>query len=177
MNQFHLFWCKWKRQKEDRRGNSKTTPKREIVLQVVAALSFLTDFSLVSHCILLVSLSLLVAWGLPAAHSGCTGSPAPPGWHIHTCRRKKVCCVSQQSQECGGDTRRRVVTRGDLDRTVEGQQPSSRTGICSFVRGGTGGALPEPYKMTSSSICQRTPDLAGSPLALCSLHRWEQVHN
>ena len=26
-----------------------------------------------------------------AAQSGCTGSPAPPGWHIHTCSCKKVC--------------------------------------------------------------------------------------
>ncbi|MCI4385279.1 hypothetical protein PGIGA_G00048600, partial [Pangasianodon gigas] len=32
------------------------------------------------------------------------------------------------------------------------QQPSSRTGISSFVRGGTGGALPEPYKMTFSRL-------------------------
>ncbi|MBN3298611.1 KDM4A demethylase, partial [Amia calva] len=82
----------------------------------------------------------------------CTGSPAPPGWHIHTCCRKKVCCVSQYSLEHGGGTKRRAVTRGELDRGVEGHQPSSRTGICSFVRGGTGGVLPEPYKMTSSGL-------------------------
>ena len=39
----------------------------------------------------------------------------------------------------------------DLDqRTEGGQQPSSRTVICVFVHGGTGGALPEPYKVTSN---------------------------
>ena len=43
---------------------------------------------LLLFCVLLVSLSLLAAWG-------CTGSLAPPGWHIHTCSCKKVCCVSQ----------------------------------------------------------------------------------
>ncbi|KAK0153437.1 hypothetical protein N1851_004874 [Merluccius polli] len=62
-------------------------------------------------------------------------------WHIHT-------CVSR----AGGDTRRPAVTQGELDRVVEGHQHNSRTGICSFVREGTGGALPEPYKMTSSRL-------------------------
>ncbi|KAK0149974.1 hypothetical protein N1851_009262 [Merluccius polli] len=57
-----------------------------------------------------------------------------------------------QSQEHGGDTRRPAVTRGELDRVVEGHQHNSRTGIYSFVREGTGGALPEPYKMTSSRL-------------------------
>ena len=45
-----------------------------------------------------------------------------------------------------------AVTWGELDTAVEGHQPSSRTGICSFVWGGTGGALPEPYKRTSSRV-------------------------
>ena len=53
------------------------------------------------------------------------------------------------AQEHGGDTRKPTERQGELDTAVEGHQPSSRTGICSFVRGGTGGALPEPYKMTS----------------------------
>ncbi|CAB1426658.1 unnamed protein product [Pleuronectes platessa] len=39
-----------------------------------------------------------------------------------------------------GDTRRQAVTRGELDRTVEEHQPSSKTGFCSFVGGGTEGA-------------------------------------
>lgn len=41
----------------------------------------------------LVPLSLLIAW--PAALSGCTGSAAPPGWHIRTCCCKNVCGVSR----------------------------------------------------------------------------------
>ena len=53
-----------------------------------------------------------------------------------------------QSQGRGGDTRIRAITQGELGRAVEGRQPSSWTGISSFVRGGTGGALPEPDKMT-----------------------------
>ena len=61
-------------------------------------------------------------------------------------------CLPAQSQERGGETRRWAVTRGELDRAVEGQQPSSRTGVCPFVWGGTGWALPEPYKMTSSKL-------------------------
>ncbi|XP_062277461.1 sulfide:quinone oxidoreductase, mitochondrial-like isoform X2 [Scomber scombrus] len=44
---------------------------------------------------------------VPASQSGCTGSPAPLGWHIRTCGRKKVCCVSQHSlksmEEIPGD--------------------------------------------------------------------------
>ena len=61
-------------------------------------------------------------------------------------------CLPAQSQEHGGDARWPAVTQGELDRAVEGHQPSSRTCICSFVWGGTGGALPEPYKMTSSRL-------------------------
>ncbi len=44
------------------------------------------------------------------------------------------------------------ITWGELDRAVKGHQPSSRTSICSFVRGGTGGALPESCKMTPSGL-------------------------
>ncbi len=28
---------------------------------------------------------------------GCTGHPAPLGWHIHMCRHKEVWCVSLHS--------------------------------------------------------------------------------
>ena len=61
-------------------------------------------------------------------------------------------CLQTQSQARGGDTRRRAITRGELNRAIEAQHPISRTGIYCFVRGGTGGALPEPYKMTSSGL-------------------------
>lgn len=42
-------------------------------------------------------------------------------------------------------------TRGELDRSAEWLQPSSRSAICSFAYG-TGGALPEPHEMTSSRL-------------------------
>ncbi|KAJ8377140.1 hypothetical protein SKAU_G00077200 [Synaphobranchus kaupii] len=72
--------------------------------------------------------------------------------HPYVPSQEGLLCLPAQSQERGGDTGRRAITRGELDRAVEGKQPSGRTGICSFVRGGTGGALPEPYKMTSSGL-------------------------
>ena len=56
-----------------------------------------------------------------------------------------------QSQEHGEDARRQAITQGEMDKAVEVQQPSSRTGICSFVRG-AGGALPVPYKITPSGL-------------------------
>ena len=59
-------------------------------------------------------------------------------------------CLPAQSPEHGGDSRRQAVTLGELDRAVEGPQPISSTDICCFVQGGTGWALPEPYRMTSS---------------------------
>ena len=59
---------------------------------VALSLSFLTDYSLVF--VFYLSLSLLESFG-SAAQSGCTGSPAPPGWHIHMCGCKEICCVSQ----------------------------------------------------------------------------------
>ncbi|KAL0185662.1 hypothetical protein M9458_017332, partial [Cirrhinus mrigala] len=46
--------------------------------------------------------------------------------------------------------RRQASTSGDVEEAVGGQQPSSRTATSAFVQGGTGGALPEPCKMTSS---------------------------
>ena len=63
MNQFHLLWCKWKWQQVQRRGRSKTTPKREWFYMLATdscslSLSFLTDSSLV-----LCSASVLVTAG------------------------------------------------------------------------------------------------------------------
>ena len=43
-------------------------------------------------------------------------------------------------------------TWAELDRAVQGHQSSSRTSIFSFVWGGTGGALPQSYKMTPSRL-------------------------
>ncbi|TWW81313.1 Ataxin-2-like protein [Takifugu flavidus] len=43
-----------------------------------------------------------------------------------------------QSQEHGGDSRRPLVTPGELDRALEGPQTLSRISICSFEQEGTG---------------------------------------
>ena len=67
--------------------------------------------------------------------------------HPYVLSQEGLLCFAAQSQEHGGE----AIIWGELDRAIEGQQPS-RTGICSFVQGGTEGALPEPYKMTSSGL-------------------------
>ena len=66
--------------------------------------------------------------------------------------------VAQVVQLIQDDTSMRAVSRawrkyqetGQYTRRFGGQQPSSRTATSSFVQGGTGGALPESWKMTSS---------------------------
>ena len=70
----------------------------------------------------------------------------------HQCAlwQEGLLCLPAQCQEHGGDTRRQASTPGDVVGAVGGQQPISRSAIWSFVQGGTGGALPEPYKTTSS---------------------------
>lgn len=45
-----------------------------------------------------------------------------------------------------------------MDKTEEGHQPRSRIGLCSCVCGETGGALPEPYRMTSSGLIVHISD-------------------
>lgn len=70
---------------------------------------------------------------IAAAQSGCTGSPAHPGWHIHTCCCCLV-CLPPQFQEHGGNTVRWAIKQGELDKGVEGQQLSITSGICSFVQ-------------------------------------------
>ncbi|CAB1424268.1 unnamed protein product [Pleuronectes platessa] len=62
--------------------------------------------------------------------------------------------------------RRPAITGGELDGAVEGDQPSSRTGICSFVLGETGGALPEPFKMTSSRLLVSSIGTAAKTVAV-----------
>ena len=70
----------------------------------------------------------------------------------HPYMQEGLLCHQSQSQDHRGDTRRPAITRGELDRAVEGHHTSSRTGICSFVREGTAGALLEAYEMTSSKL-------------------------
>lgn len=43
---------------------------------------------------------------------------------FNMCHCQKVCCVCQQSQEHGGDSRRQAVILGVIDRVVIGQQDS-----------------------------------------------------
>ena len=110
----------------------------------------LPDWFFSSFCVLLVSISLVVAWGSTCSPSVCTGSRAPPGWHIQTCSHKQVCYVSQHTLKSMEKTPR--VKRWELDRAIDEHKASSRTGICSFVRGGTEGALTEVFKTTSSRL-------------------------
>ena len=107
--------------------------------------SFLPDSSLV-----LCSARVLVTTGSMRRYHRESSSFTMA--HSYVRSQEGLLCLPAQTQEHGGDTRRPAVTWGELDRAVEGHQPSSRTSICFFMRGGTGGALPEPYKMTSSRI-------------------------
>lgn len=57
---------------------------------------------------------------IPGPSRVSTGSPTPPGWHI------EVCCVSQDRlqslEETPGDSRRRPVTVGELNRAHQGDR-------------------------------------------------------
>lgn len=44
----------------------------------------------------------------------------------------------RQPTKQGGDSSRREVSLGELDGGMEGPEPISGTGICSFVQGRTG---------------------------------------
>lgn len=67
-----------------------------------------------------------------------------------------ICAVTRrfgvspgQSQ---GSTKRWDITQQELDMAAKGFHPSCRTCICSFVKGGPWGALPELNKMTFSIL-------------------------
>lgn len=47
---------------------------------------------------------------------------------------------------------RRFQETSRYEESMSGHQPSNRSGIFSFVWGGTVGALPEPYKITPSRL-------------------------
>ena len=55
--------------------------------------------------------------------------------HPYVLSQEGLLCLPAQSQECGGDTRRWAITQGELDKAVEGQQPSSRTSISPKPQG------------------------------------------
>lgn len=77
---------------------------------------------------------LYCLWMVPAAHLCCTSSTDVPGWHVHACCQKSVCCYFLNR------LRSVEVIPGDdcCTSPLEGHQSSSRTGIRS-------------YRMTSNS--------------------------
>lgn len=84
----------------------------------------------------------------PVAHSGCIGSPTAPSRTVNPCMTSHAHCVLRlpaQLQGCGGDTRRRTIVRGELDRDVKGLWPSGRTRLTEEKQE----ELPETYKVTS----------------------------
>ena len=84
----------------------------------------------------------------------CTGSPAPPGWHIHMCGHRRF-VVSPST--VSGPLRSYQETGHYRRRAGQGcQRAFTQQQVCYFVQGRTGGALSEPYNMTSSRPnCQK----------------------
>ena len=181
-NQFYLLWCKfkWPLQQVQWRGESKKKPKKGIALHVVAtdgcSLLILADWFFYSVC----SASVLVTTGRVRRclqpYQVAQVVLASPGWHTHLVRSQEDSLFLPAQDKAG-----------------EGHQTSSRSGICSFVRGGTGEALPEPCKMTSNRLLacmfltklSETDSMSHDPAARLAFarkhrnrspHRWEQVH-
>lgn len=129
VNQFYLLWCKstMKRQKKDNSQKDNgfaCRGHRQLVSPYPSSLILL------QLRILLVSLSLLVArWYLQPNQVAQVFQRRQNGTAIRAVTRR---CIAQ-SQEHGGDIRRLTFTQGEADRAIEGHQPSSRTGIRSFV--------------------------------------------
>lgn len=127
---FHLLWCKLKWQQLHRRLNNKTffnKIKKENV------------FGAIDHCYF--SCHSWYYGKVPATHSHCTGVPLLAVGHFHW--RKKLFVSPSTVSRIGG----KYCTQEQLDRSVKVHQPSTKTQICSFVQGGAGGALPQPYKI------------------------------
>lgn len=80
-------------------------------------------------------------------YRGWRGSSAPPGWHINTYHCHKVCCVSQHSLK--------NVVKILLSESWTGlRKPIIRTGICSFMQGGTECTLPVlQHDLQQASTC------------------------
>lgn len=101
---------------------------------------YLLIFSVFWLLLHLASVSV-TAGAIPGPYRGCKGSSKPPAWNINKSHCQKVCL--QTCQEHRGDSRRKAVTLGELERAVTGPKPISRNCICFFVRGGAGCTLPE----------------------------------
>ena len=103
------------------------------------------------------------------------GSPAPPGWHIYMCSRKKVCCVSQHS------LKRMDQIPGDCPSMTVSSSPcvTAKLSKIDSMRVTWGPYIPELDPCSQPSTVQlnwHSVELAGQPLAPCSFHRWEKYH-
>lgn len=78
----------------------------------------------------------------------------------------------QRSQEYGGDKEDQLFHKEDTDE----HQPSSRAGICSFAQREPEGALPEPYKTTSSTGMKSSEQLSDPTLVQWALgSSWRRI--
>ena len=120
-----LLWCKWKGQLVQWRGKSKTNLKKGNLFLCAGhrqLFSLYPPWQILLLCVLLVSFPQQVAQVVQHCQDGTS---------IRAVARKFAVYPSTVSREW-----RRY----------------QETGVCSFVRGGTGGALPKPNKMTSSRL-------------------------
>ena len=151
------------------RGKSETTTNGFACGGYIQLLSpypsFLTDSFLV------LCSSTVLTGGI--RQSGCTGRPVPPGWHIHTCSRKKVHCFPQHSlwsmEEIPGNGYTRRAGQGC--RRTSTQQQDQYFLLCVRALQQVNGVHVSDQTVSSIGIHGRTPELVGRPLAPCSLHR------
>lgn len=132
----------WKWQQEQWRGKGKTTPRKRMVSYEEATDNY-SPYS--GSSLVFFSASVLVITGSMRRYL----QPPPVvqvvqhlrlihGWHRFPVSSSTVSRVWRRSQTS------HYMRRGELDRAEEGHQPINRTSICSYVRGRTGEALPEP---------------------------------